>query len=177
MTRRGRWLYFVGVIALTVGVVFALAPYTNWLPRGPAAQPGPAAAEQTQEAAVPASPKATVEFGASRLEPTVIDGVPTVDLVLKKVQWDTGGGTWKEAYSINGMVPGPELRLKEGQFTRFRVKNELDEPTSIHWHGIILPGTQDGVAHLTQDPIEPGETFVYEFKPGPPGTHMYHSHF
>ncbi|HYF93514.1 MAG TPA: multicopper oxidase domain-containing protein [Symbiobacteriaceae bacterium] len=159
-------LAFLGILASTVS--------RQWLPRGPAAAPSPTS---QQGAAASALPKATVDFGGQPLQPRMEDGVPTYDLTLKKVQWDIGGGNWKDAFTINGMVPGPELRVKEGQFTRFRVKNELGEATSIHWHGMILPAKQDGIAHLTQDPIEHGDTFVYEFKPGPPGTHMYHSHF
>ena len=167
-----RWTYVIGVLVATVVVAFGLLAAGNWLPRGPAAQPAPA-----DQATPPPPPKATENFGGRVLEPQLVDGVPTYDLYVKKVMWDTGGGAWKEAFTVNGTVPGPELRLKEGQLTRFRVHNELDEPTSIHWHGIILPAEQDGVAHLTQDPIEPGETFTYEFSPGPPGTKMYHSHF
>lgn len=176
MSRRRRWAYFIGSIVLTLAVVAALAPFSRrWLPLGPAASPSPTAEQPA--ATPPPSPKATVDYGGQPLQPRMEDGVPTYDLVLKKVQWDIGGGSWKEAFTVNGMVPGPELRVKEGQLTRFRVKNELDEPSSIHWHGMILPAKQDGIAHLTQDPIEPGDTFVYEYKPGPPGTHMYHSHF
>lgn len=172
MTRRGRWRYFMGIIALTIAITAGLvAVNRDWLPRGPAAAPTPA------EPPPPQLPRATADFGGDVLQPAMEDGIPTYNLELKKVMWDTGGGNWKEAFTINGTVPGPELRLKEGQMTRFRVKNSLDEPSSIHWHGIILPAVQDGVAHLTQDPIEPGDTFMYEFKPGPPGTHMYHSHF
>lgn len=167
--------YLIWSLVGTVAVVaLAMAITPRLFPRGPAASPGPGTAEAP---APPPSPKATVDYGMQRLEPKMEDGVPTYYLTLKKVQWDTGGGAWKEAYTVNGMVPGPELRLKEGQTTRFIVKNELDEPSSIHWHGMILPPEQDGVAHLSQDPIEPGESFTYEYKPGPPGTHWYHSHF
>ncbi len=178
MTARQRWVYIVGYLLLAVVIAAGLISLTGVIgERGPQASPAPSKIADGEEAAESALPKATVEQGGQPLEPEVIDGVPTYDLVLQKVLWDTGGGAWKEAYTINGMVPGPLLRVKEGQLTRFRVRNELDEPSSIHWHGMILPPEQDGVAHLTQDPIEPGESFVYEFKPGPAGTHWYHSHF
>ncbi|MFZ5814058.1 MAG: multicopper oxidase family protein [Bacillota bacterium] len=169
-----RTAYIIGVLFLTLLIGAGLTRYTlDWLAR-PQAQPAPGPAAAPEPAPLP---KAEVDFGQQEIQPRMEDGVPTYDLVLKKVMWDTGGGSWKEAYTVNGMVPGPTLRVKEGQLTRFRVKNEFDEPSSVHWHGIILPAEMDGVAHLTQDPIEPGDTFVYEFKPGPPGTHMYHSHF
>lgn len=170
MSRRTAYIW--AMLALTVALAVGLMTITPRLRPTPQAQPAP-----TQPAAPPPSPKATVEFGQQPLQPQVVDGIPTYDLVLKKVQWDTGGGSWKEAYTVNGMVPGPLLRVNEGEKTRFRVKNELDEPSSVHWHGMILPPEQDGVAHLSMDPIEPGETFTYEYTPGPPGTHWYHSHF
>lgn len=174
MEGRRRWRYAAVILGLTVLITVVLVQAGGtWMPRGPAALPAP----QQPAAEEPALPQAEVEQGGAVLEPVMEDGLPTYNLTLRKVMWDTGGGAWKEAYTVNGMVPGPELRVKEGQRTRFRVKNELDEPSSIHWHGVILPAEQDGVAHLTQDPIEPGESFTYEFAPGPPGTKMYHSHF
>jgi manganese oxidase len=161
----------LGIFAVAIAAAGGLAALTGtWKPFQPTAQPSPTVV-------VPTVPKATVDFGAQRLMPTMINGIPTYDFTLKKVMWDIGGGDMKEAYTVNGMVPGPELRLAEGQRVQIRVKNELDEASSIHWHGLILPAAQDGVAHLSQDPIEPGETFTYDFAPQPPGTHWYHSHF
>jgi FtsP/CotA-like multicopper oxidase with cupredoxin domain len=166
-----RWWYSLGIFGVAIAVAGGLAMLTgSWKPFQPTAQPSPTVV-------VPTVPKATVDFGAQRLMPTMINGIPTYDFTLKKVMWDIGGGDMKEAYTVNGMVPGPELRLAEGQRVQIRVKNELDEASSIHWHGLILPAAQDGVAHLSQDPIEPGETFTYDFAPQPPGTHWYHSHF
>lgn len=172
-----RWSYIIAALFLMIVIGAGLTRYTlDWVGR-PQAQPTPTVPGPAASPEPAPSPKAEAEQGQQPLEPTVEDGIPTYDLVLKKVQWDTGGGAWKEAYTVNGMVPGPQLRVKEGQVTRFRVRNELDEPSSLHWHGMILPAEQDGVAHLTQDPIPPGESFVYEYRPGPPGTHWYHSHF
>lgn len=168
-----RWTYIIGVLVLTLVIAGGLIGVTrNSILRGPAASPTPAT-----PAPASALPQATVDQGAKVLTPQIIDGIPTYDLVLKKVQWDVGGGQWKDSYTVNGMVPGPTLRVNEGERVRFRVTNQLDEPSSIHWHGMILPAEQDGVAHLSQDPIEPGKTFTYDYKPGPAGTHWYHSHF
>ncbi|MBI1174318.1 MAG: copper resistance system multicopper oxidase [Sideroxydans sp.] len=80
------------------------------------------------------------------------------------------------ATAINGQVPGPLLRWCEGDTVTLRVTNRLKVPTSIHWHGIILPGAMDGVPGLSFDGIAPGETFVYRFKVGQSGTYWYHSH-
>ncbi len=81
------------------------------------------------------------------------------------------------AYTFNGQVPGPEIRVKEGETIRVVLTNLLPEPTTIHWHGIPVPNEMDGVPHVTQNPVEPGGTFVYEFKAQPAGSFMYHSHF
>src|SRR6185369_9219914 len=80
------------------------------------------------------------------------------------------------AVGINGTVPGPLLRLKEGQTARIAVTNHLDEDTSIHWHGLLVPFQMDGVPGLSFPGIKPGQTFVYEFPVRQAGTYWYHSH-
>ncbi|TDR52075.1 CopA family copper-resistance protein [Halomonas ventosae] len=79
-------------------------------------------------------------------------------------------------FSINGESPGPMIRLKEGQDAVLRVTNLLDEPTSIHWHGLILPPGMDGVPGVSFPGIAPGETFTYRFPVRQNGTYWYHSH-
>ena len=78
--------------------------------------------------------------------------------------------------TINGTVPGPLLRWKEGREVELRVTNRLDEDTSIHWHGILLPPEMDGVPGVSFPGIRPGETFVYRFPVKQYGTYWYHSH-
>ncbi len=80
------------------------------------------------------------------------------------------------AMSINNRIPGPLLRFTEGEEVAINVTNHLDEPTSIHWHGIILPAHMDGVPHLSFPGIEPGEIFTYTFRFAQSGTYWYHSH-
>ena len=80
------------------------------------------------------------------------------------------------ALTINGTVPGPLLRLQEGQNVRLSVKNDLTEDTSIHWHGILVPFPMDGVPGVTFPGIKPRQTFVYEFPIIQSGTYWYHSH-
>ncbi|MDR0480824.1 MAG: copper resistance system multicopper oxidase [Gallionellaceae bacterium] len=80
------------------------------------------------------------------------------------------------ATTVNGQIPGPTLRWREGETVTLRVTNRLDVPTSIHWHGIILPAEMDGVPGLSFDGIMPGETFVYRFRAGQSGTYWYHAH-
>jgi hypothetical protein len=82
-----------------------------------------------------------------------------------------------KAWGFNGHVPGPTIEAYEGDRVRFMVRNELPEPTSIHWHGLEVPNDQDGAGGVTQPPIRPGETFIYEFTLYQHGTFMYHSGF
>ena len=86
------------------------------------------------------------------------------------------GGKASHAFTINGTVPGPVIRLKEGQKVRIAVTNTLDEDTSIHWHGLLLPFQMDGVPGISFPGIKPGETFTYEFEVRQAGTYWYHSH-
>lgn len=85
-------------------------------------------------------------------------------------------GKDRKALAIDGQIPGPTLRFNEGDYAVIYVKNELDEETSVHWHGLILPNFYDGVPYLTTPPIEPGHTQKYEFPLVHNGTYWYHSH-
>jgi FtsP/CotA-like multicopper oxidase with cupredoxin domain len=79
-------------------------------------------------------------------------------------------------WSYNGAVPGPEIRVRQGERLRITVENQLAEETTVHWHGVRVPNAMDGVPQLTQRPIAPGETFVYEFDVPDAGTYWYHPH-
>ena len=85
-------------------------------------------------------------------------------------------GQPRTAVAVNGQVPAPVLRWREGDTVTLRVTNRLSEPTSIHWHGIILPNPMDGVPGLTFHGIAPGETFTYQIPVRQSGTYWYHSH-
>jgi len=85
-------------------------------------------------------------------------------------------GSPRMATTINGLIPGPTLRWREGETVTIRVTNHLNESTSIHWHGIILPYEMDGVPGVSFTGIAPGETFVYRFKVQQAGSYWYHSH-
>lgn len=85
-------------------------------------------------------------------------------------------GSPQVATTINGMLPGPTLRWRQGDTVTIRVTNRLREPTSIHWHGIILPFGMDGVPGISFAGIAPGETFTYRFKVEQSGSYWYHSH-
>ncbi|HKA51791.1 MAG TPA: multicopper oxidase family protein [Candidatus Dormibacteraeota bacterium] len=81
-----------------------------------------------------------------------------------------------EAWTYNGTVPGPELRVRQGDRLRVTLINHLPAATSIHWHGLRLPNAEDGVAGITQDAVPPGGQYTYEFVVKDPGTYWYHSH-
>lgn len=85
-------------------------------------------------------------------------------------------GPKSDLWSYNGSTPGPEIRVKKGEVVRVRFTNKLDEPTSIHWHGIRIKNSMDGVSGLTQKPVQPGDTFIYEFETPDAGTYWYHAH-
>lgn len=89
----------------------------------------------------------------------------------------TGAGRLPTSvWAYNDTVPGPVLRVTQGKPVRFVVENQLDQETTVHWHGIRLPVGMDGVPGLTQPPILSGESFVYEFTPPDAGTFWYHPH-
>jgi FtsP/CotA-like multicopper oxidase with cupredoxin domain len=83
---------------------------------------------------------------------------------------------WFDVWGFNDSMPGPTIEAVEGDRVRIVVHNELPESTTIHWHGLEVPNRMDGVHGLTQEPIKPGETFVYEFELHQNGTFFYHSH-
>jgi hypothetical protein len=97
------------------------------------------------------------------------------DLVIAEEDVNITGKTVR-GMTVNGGIPGPVLRFREGDFARIRVRNEMSVPTSIHWHGVLVPPGMDGVPFVNFPPIEPGTTFTYEFPIRQSGTYWYHSH-
>ncbi|MGN4188827.1 multicopper oxidase domain-containing protein [Burkholderia gladioli] len=86
------------------------------------------------------------------------------------------GGRSRRATTVNGTLPGPILRWREGDTVTLRVASRMDEASSIHWHGIVLPSNMDGVPELSFDGIAPGSSYTYRFKLRRHGTYWYHSH-
>lgn len=81
-----------------------------------------------------------------------------------------------DVWSYSDLVPGPEIRVRQGDRLRVVVENKLPEETTVHWHGIRLQNAMDGVPHVTQHPIQPGAQFTYEFECPDAGTYWYHPH-
>jgi len=116
-------------------------------------------------------------YGNQPLEPQVVDGVKVFDMTVDKISHriDAQHDPFN-ALGYNSTWPGPRLDVIEGDRVRVNFTNNMDESTGTHFHGQRLPNNMDGVPHLTQDPIKPGETFAYEFVARATGSHMYHSH-
>jgi len=97
-------------------------------------------------------------------------------LTASEFDWELMADVPVRVWGYNGQMPGPELRVTEGDTVRVTLVNQLPVPTTIHWHGINVPNAMDGVAGLNQDPVKPGATFTYAFTATPAGTRWYHSH-
>jgi FtsP/CotA-like multicopper oxidase with cupredoxin domain len=118
----------------------------------------------------------TAGKGNEPLVPRIENGVRVWDLTIDEVEWETTPGNFENGRGYNNTIPGPLLRATEGDTVRINVKNNLTESTAVHWHGIFVPNAMDGVPYITQEPINSGETWTYEFTLRNSGTHMYHSH-
>ncbi len=119
--------------------------------------------------------------------PVITPDVPTLEftregdvkvfhLVAEEVEREFASGMKVKCWGYNGSTPGPTIECVEGDRVKILVTNHLPEPTSVHWHGIILPNGMDGVAGLNQAHIQPGETWAYEFTLKQHGTFLYHPH-
>ncbi len=97
-------------------------------------------------------------------------------LVAQNALLTRGPGLQLPAWTFNGSSPGPTLRVQQGDLVVVHVVNHLSFGITVHWHGIDVPNSQDGVAGVTQDAIRPGQTFTYRFVTNDPGTYWYHSH-
>ena len=114
--------------------------------------------------------------GGRPLVATVESGVKVFALATSVFRWTILPGVTVDAYGFNGQVPGPTIRFRQGDRVRIEVSNHLPETTTVHWHGLILPNVMDGPAHITQEPIENGRLYRYEFTAVQSGTYLYHSH-
>lgn len=139
------------------------------------ARPGFLSLSGTGVAAPPLDPAppntVTLTANAGR---AAVPQVREFSLTVGRARWEVAPGEVVEAYAYNGQVPGPELRVQEGDTVRVRVINSLAEPTTVHWHGVSVPQHMDGVPGLSHEPIAPGESFTYEFVATPAGTRWYH---
>src|SRR5712692_5399955 len=97
-------------------------------------------------------------------------------LTAAPLTWQLAEGAAVNGLAYNGQVPGPTITATVGDLVKVDVKNDLTADTTVHWHGIEVPNSMDGVPDVTQKPIPPGGTFTYQFIANVPGTYWYHSH-
>jgi manganese oxidase len=142
----------------------------------PTAREAADAMDAMHEAGIKAFPAKSKGKGNQLLQPVMDGHTKVYNLTARKIQWETAAGQSVTAFAYNDQVPGPQIRVKEGDRVRIILKNELPESTVIHFHGLELPNAQDGVPYITQPPVKPGQSFTYEFVVPNAGSHMYHSH-
>ncbi|MCA9602685.1 MAG: copper oxidase, partial [Myxococcales bacterium] len=142
-----------------------------------ASEPAHAAPGDGGPRALPAGQPNVVTPNGATLPWKTVRGVKVGHLVAEAFEHEFAPGLKAECWGYNGLTPGPTIEAVEGDRVRIYVTNRLPEPTTVHWHGIILPNGMDGVAGLTQKPIPPGQTFKYEFTFRHAGTFMYHPHY
>jgi FtsP/CotA-like multicopper oxidase with cupredoxin domain len=150
-----RWIALLAILALVAA--------GGWVAGTRFGQPQTTQAAVGYDIGVAAKPKPTGQ-------------VREFQLVAKEALWEIAPGVTVLAITYNGQVPGPLIRVTEGDTLRVTIKNELKQATAIHWHGLHVPNAMDGVPPVTQPAIEPGQSFTYEFPASHAGTFMYHSH-
>lgn len=154
------------------------------LAAGPATDSGHGMAGMSAEemveidSAVTASyPAKTKGLGGQPLGFETINGVKVFELTADETRWEVEPGKVVDAMAYNGTLPGPQIDVDLGDRVRIVLHNKLDQPTTLHFHGVRVPNAMDGVPGITQDAVMPGESFAYEFEVINSGTHMYHPHF
>ena len=150
----------------------AAAPPTPPLSAGAKAD----AMDAMHEKGVKAFPAKTKGKGNQLMQPRMEGNLKVYDLTCTELDWEVEPGRTVRAWTYNGQLPGPQIRVREGDRVRVNVKNELRQSTSVHFHGLELPIDQDGVPFITQPPSKPGASYTYEFVVPNAGSHMYHSH-
>ncbi len=162
--RSPRTLSALALIAgLSVGVVGTVGAYSL-------------AAPKPDSASSAAVDRAALEQILAEREIKPTGETRRFERTVQETSWELVTGVRVDAITFNGTVPGPTIRVTEGDTVEVVVRNELTETTSIHWHGLHVPNDQDGVAGITQDPIAPGATYTYRFIAPHAGTFMYHAH-
>ncbi|MET0388819.1 MAG: copper oxidase [Polyangiales bacterium] len=139
--------------------------------------PVAAAIRGKQPVVAPGGQRGVITPNGATLPWRKVGGVKVGHLVAEPIEHEFAPGLQASCWGYNGRTPGPTIEATEGDRVRIYVTNRLPEATTAHWHGVLLPNGMDGVSGLTQPPIQPGETYKYEFTFTRPGTYMYHPHF
>ncbi|MBV8280570.1 MAG: multicopper oxidase domain-containing protein [Candidatus Eremiobacteraeota bacterium] len=141
------------------------------------AQPGPVAADVAPAAVAAAEADAQRDYALLPSLPPILRGpVATIRLVAEVKKWTPAPNATVDAWTYNGTVPGPTIHVRQGDTLRVIFTNHLPSPTTIHWHGMNVPAAMDGTPGFSQEPVQPGRSFVYQFVVREPGTYIYHTH-
>jgi FtsP/CotA-like multicopper oxidase with cupredoxin domain len=133
--------------------------------------------DRIMEESIRAFPTATEGIGNQLLEPKILpDGTKEFELTAAITPWEVSPGKFVDAWTYNGMVPGPMIKVDVGDKVRVIFNNDTPMGSDIHWHGLPVPFNQDGVSPLTQPPVKSGDSFIYEFTLDEPMIAMYHAH-
>ena len=181
--RRGAAALAGGSFATSALATSALADPARTAPRGRADAEGGLLASDVASALPLAPGLPGVDYtpvitpNGTTLPFAIVDGVKVFHLVAAAFEHEFAPGLRVTCWGYNGSTPGPTIEAVEGDRVRIYVTNKLPEPTSVHWHGVLLPSGMDGVSGLSQAPIPVNATFKYEFTLRQHGTLMYHSHY
>lgn len=115
-------------------------------------------------------------FWKTALEPAMDGDVKVFEVTCSDTEWEVSEGMKIPVMAYNNIVPGPEIRVTEGDRVRLVLTNQMKQSTAVHFHGCLVPNEVDGVPFITQPVVKTGQTFAYEFTAKNPGSHMYHSH-
>ncbi len=133
--------------------------------------------DRIMEESIKAFPTATEGLGNQLLEPKILpDGTKEFELTAAITPWEVSPGEFVDAWTYNGMVPGPMIKVDVGDKVRVIFNNDTPMGSDIHWHGLPVPNKQDGVSPLTQPMVKAGDSFTYEFTLDEPMIAMYHAH-
>jgi FtsP/CotA-like multicopper oxidase with cupredoxin domain len=170
-------LLIVGVVLLAL-VGYVLGAGGSSAPSSSGAMPGMNGS--SAPTAAPNVPPATQSFGNQLAQYTWdTDGAKHYMFTAKQVMWEPLKGHPMLAWTLDGTVPGPMIRVTAGDHVRVTIHNGLPEATTIHFHGLEIPSNEDGVPGVGQTPIAPGQSFTYDFTVSDDnvGTYFYHSHY
>ena len=180
---RRSFLRGIASVAGVAGARTAYAQHEGHQTPSPESQAPPKEATRPEPPAKPVPPGQLGPGVVSVVTPDIPDmpwrldnGVKVFDIKVEHVTTEFIPGRVVDAWGFNGSVPGPTIQVNEGDRVRFVVENRLPEAFSMHWHGLEVPNNMDGMPGISQDAIQPGATFVYEFTLRQNGTFFYHSH-
>jgi FtsP/CotA-like multicopper oxidase with cupredoxin domain len=172
-------ILMVALLSFGIGASAANGAYSTPAPSSDSNSSAPTMGS-TQSTPATHVPNATQSYG-NRLLPYTIDpdGARHFTMTAEQVMWEVVKGVRVLAWTINGTVPGPMIRVTAGDHVRITLINHFPKPTAIHWHGLEVPSNQDGVPGVGMKPVMPGQTYVYDFwvHDQDVGTHWYHSHY